>query len=76
MKITLLATGFGVQDIHIFTMEDLDNDNVINMVETVPTYKRSKETLESIQSKVMTENDQFDSYKENKNDNIITFNND
>ena len=64
------------RNIHIFTMEDLDNDNVISMVETVPTYKRSKETLESIQSKVMTENDQFDSYKENKNDNIITFNND
>ncbi len=107
VKITLLATGFGVQDIHvkemdermtkrtieeekrkaeeeereeerrlrregfygkdssakirrkprrniyIFTQENLDNDNIISMVETVPTYQRSKDMLDSIQSKVM-----------------------
>ena len=107
VKITLLATGFGVQDIHvkemdermtkrtieeekrkaeeeekeeerrlrregfygkdssakirrkprrniyIFTQENLDNDNIISMVETVPTYQRSKDMLESIQAKIV-----------------------
>lgn len=66
------------RNIHIFTMEDLDNDNVISMVETIPTFKRSKEMLENIQSKVVADDDQFDTYNGNKNDNenIITFNND
>ena len=66
------------RNIHIFTMEDLDNDNVISMVETVPTFKRSKEMLENIQAKVATDDDQFDTYTGNKNenDNVITFNND
>ncbi len=66
------------RNIHIFTMEDLDNDNVISMVETVPTFKRSKDMLENIQSKVASDNDQFDTYGSNKNenDNVITFNND
>lgn len=66
------------RNIHIFTMEDLDNDNVISMVETVPTFKRSKEMLENIQSKVSTDDDQFDTFSGNKNenDNVITFNND
>ena len=132
VKITLLATGFGVEDIHmkemddrmkkrtieeekrlaeieekeekkrdrreifygkdttlkirrkprrniyIFTMEDLDNDNVISMVETIPTAKRSKETLENIQSKVSAEDSQFENHEglANDNDNVITFNND
>jgi len=120
VKITLLATGFGVQDIHmkemddrmkkrtkeeekrirreefygkettskirrkarrnihIFTMEDLDNDNVISMVETIPTFKRSKEMLENIQSKVASDDDQFDTFggNKNENENVITFNND
>ncbi len=107
VKITLLATGFGVQDIHvkemdermtkrtieeekrkaeeeekeeerrlrregfygkdssakirrkprrniyIFTQENLDNDNIISMVETVPTYQRSKDMLDSIQAKIV-----------------------
>jgi cell division protein FtsZ len=59
-------------------MEDLDNDNVISMVETVPTFKRSKEMLENIQSKVTSDDDQFNSYGGNKNEteNVITFNND
>ena len=66
------------RNIHIFTMEDLDNDNVISMVETVPTYKRSKEMLENIQAKVASDDDQFNSYGGNKNEteNVITFNND
>ena len=36
--------------IFLFHAEDLDNDNVIAKVETTPTYKRTKEILESIQS--------------------------
>ncbi|MBR4923488.1 MAG: cell division protein FtsZ [Bacteroidaceae bacterium] len=66
------------RNIHIFTMEDLDNDNVISMVETVPTFKRSKDMLENIQAKVTSDDDQFNSYAGNKNENenVITFNND
>ena len=37
-------------NIYIFTAEDLDNDNVISAVETTPTYKRTKEILNSIGS--------------------------
>ena len=101
VKITILATGFGVEDIdsdelnnrllardkeqqqrdaekaeqeaerahrretiygpdknhstirrplysYIFKEEDLDNEDVISMVETSPTYKRSKETLRQL----------------------------
>lgn len=36
--------------IYLFHAEDLDNDNVIARVETSPTYKRTKEILESIHS--------------------------
>ena len=110
VKITLLATGFGVQDIHmkemddrmkkrtieeeqrlaeleeqeevkrirrekfydkdssskirrkprrniyLFNPEDLDNDNIISMVETVPTFQRSKDMLDSIQAHIDTDN--------------------
>ena len=66
------------RNIHIFTMEDLDNDNVISMVETVPTFKRSKDMLENIQAKVTSDDAQFNSYAGNKNENenVITSNND
>ena len=36
--------------IYLFHSEDLDNDNVIAKVEDTPTYKRTKEILESINS--------------------------
>ena len=130
VKITLLATGFGVQDIHVkemdermnkrtieeekrkaeeeekeeerrmrregfygkdssakirrkprrniylFTLEDLDNDNVISMVETVPTFQRSKEMLDNIQAKVSVAEDRFEHGENNGNgnDHVITFN--
>lgn len=129
VKITLLATGFGVQDIHvkemddrivkrtieeekrkaeleekeeekrvrreefygkdsstkirrkprrniyIFNVEDLDNDNIISMVETIPTFQRSKVQLDNIQAKITTDNG-FDNTEDghNDNDNVITFN--
>ena len=126
VKITLLATGFGVQDIHvkemdermtkrtieeekrkaeeeekeeerrirregfygkdssakirrkprrniyIFTQENLDNDNIISMVETIPTFQRSKEMLDNIQAK--TSNDEAQIEEELKNESsTITF---
>ena len=128
VKITLLATGFGVQDIHVkemddrivkrtieeekrkaeeeekeeerrirregfygkdssakirrkprrniylFSLEDLDNDNIISMVETVPTFQRSKDMLDRIQTK-NTIDEGFGSMEKetNENENIIHF---
>lgn len=37
--------------LYVFSQEDLDNDDIISMVETIPTYKRTKSELENIQSK-------------------------
>ncbi|MBS5550655.1 MAG: cell division protein FtsZ [Bacteroides sp.] len=37
--------------IYTFSQEDLDNDDIISMVDTTPTYKRSRTELEEIQSK-------------------------
>lgn len=45
----------GNYKIYIFTQKDLDNDDIISMVETTPTYKRSKAVLESIQSRAVAE---------------------
>ena len=128
VKITLLATGFGVQDIHVkemddrivkrtieeekrkaeeeekeeerrirregfygkdssakirrkprrniylFSLEDLDNDNIISMVETVPTFQRSKDMLDSIQTKNTIDAGFGSIEKEtNENENIIHF---
>ena len=36
--------------IYLFRPEDLDNDNVISAVESTPTYKRTREILDSIHS--------------------------
>lgn len=107
VKITLLATGFGIQDIHmkemddrisqrsieeqqrlaeleekeeekrnrrglyynnmgesrskkrrhiyIFSAEDLDNDDIIAMVESTPTYLRNKTTIGKIKAKALQE---------------------
>ena len=45
------------RNIYIFSGEDLDNDDIISMVETIPTYKRGKSVLESIRSKAATTSD-------------------
>lgn len=42
-------------NLYIFTQEDLDNDDVISMVETTPTFQRSKAVLEGIQSRAFME---------------------
>jgi cell division protein FtsZ len=41
--------------VFIFNQDNCDNDNVISMVETTPTWKRSKETLDEIKSKAVGE---------------------
>lgn len=42
-------------NIYVFSMEDLDNDDIISAVEATPTFQRSKAVLESIQSKANME---------------------
>ncbi len=39
--------------IYLFSLDDLDNEEIISMVELTPTYKRSKEILSSIKKKAM-----------------------
>ena len=40
---------------YIFSPDDLNNDDIISMVETTPTYKRTKSELEAIQTKATAE---------------------
>ena len=42
-------------NIFIFEEKDLDNEDIISMVETLPTYKRSKEELNRIKNKNVEE---------------------
>ena len=42
--------------LYIFSQDDLDNEDIISMVETTPTFKRTKTQLENIQSKANTDN--------------------
>jgi len=41
--------------IYLFSLDDLDNEEIISMVELTPTYKRSKETLNEIKNKALGE---------------------
>ncbi len=56
--------------IYLFHAEDLDNDNVIARVETSPTYKRTKEILESIHSLSVGVEPADEADVENQNDEI------
>ena len=57
--------------IYLFHAEDLDNDNVIAKVETSPTYKRTKEILESIHNQsVGVENTEDKTSDEKPNEEI------
>lgn len=118
VKITLLATGFGLQNVpgiselseqqtrekaaieaeekqkegeriemyygsdvssprrrryvHIFRDDELDNDDIISMVETLPTYRRTKEDLNKFSSsKPVTMPTET---PETESDGILTFN--
>ena len=46
-------------NIYIFSNEDLDNDDIISMVETIPTCERSKEILKNIKQKSSIEDMAF-----------------
>ncbi|MBR1711831.1 MAG: cell division protein FtsZ [Alloprevotella sp.] len=37
--------------VYLYTLDDLDNDEIISMVELTPTHKRTKETLKEIKDK-------------------------
>lgn len=64
----------GNYKIYIFTQEDMDNDDIISMVETTPTYKRSKAVLESIQSRAVAEESSMPKLDNNDNGSMtITF---
>lgn len=57
--------------IYLFHAEDLDNDNVIAKVETSPTYKRTKEILESIHNQsVGVENSEDKTSDDKQNEEI------
>ena len=59
---------------YIFSQEDLDNDDIISMVETTPTYKRTKKELESIKSKAaMQETTVQSSDNNNAESTVISF---
>ena len=61
-------------NLYIFSQEDLDNDDIISMVETTPTYKRTKIELKAIQTKAETEEKEIQQKEaENSNSSVITF---
>lgn len=61
-------------NVYIFSPEDLDNDDIISMVETTPTFQRTKTVLESIQSKAVTEEEEHFSNHDTESGNLtITF---
>ena len=120
VKITLLATGFGLQNVpgisemseqqsrekaaiaaeekqkegeriemyygsdvtsprrrryvHIFRDDELDNDDIISMVETLPTYRRTKEDLNKLASAKPAATPSMDTPSEPEPDGILTFN--
>ena len=49
--------------IYLFRTEDLDNENVISAVESTPTYKRTREILDSINSQ--TQEDDSSNHQDN-----------
>ena len=62
------------RNIYLFSPEDLDNDNIISMVETIPTFQRSKDMLDSLQTRISADNgfDPADN-STNEEDNVIHF---
>ncbi|MBR1688363.1 MAG: cell division protein FtsZ [Prevotella sp.] len=60
-------------NIYLFRPEDLDNDDVISAVESTPTYKRTREILESINSQGTEETDEKTDEQANAVPGIISF---
>ena len=71
------ASGFGGKGkskrnhIYLFRADDLDNDDIIAMVDSSPTFKRDKTTLGKIKAKATLE--EIISEEPQSNDGIITF---
>ena len=60
--------------LYVFSQEDLDNEDIISMVETIPTYKRTKSELESIQSKAAMQETPTQTSENNGNESsVISF---
>ena len=59
-------------NVYIFSLEDLDNDDIISSVDTTPTYARTKAILDAIKSKADKENTPAQPKKED-GDLTITF---
>ena len=59
-----------LHNIYIFSSEDLDNDDVISMVETTPTFMRSKVEVDGIRSKAAGAEEA--SVKQDSNNNPMT----
>lgn len=60
--------------LYVFSQEDLDNEDIISMVETIPTYKRTKSELESIQSKAAMQETPAQTTENNGNESsVISF---
>ncbi len=59
---------------YIFTQDDLDNDDVISIVDTTPTYKRSKTVLDNIRQRATAGEMQVQKPQVNENGStMITF---
>ena len=64
--------------LYIFSDDDLNNDDVITMVEDIPSYKRSKEQLENIKRKSAVKDVKVEMPEEDADDeetSMILFNN-
>ena len=62
-----------LHNIYIFSSEDLDNDDVINMVETTPTFMRSKVEVDGIRSKAAGAEEASTKQESNNNPMTISF---
>ena len=60
--------------VHIFRDDELDNDDIISMVETLPTYRRTKEDLNKLASAKPAATPSMDTPSEPEPDGILTFN--
>lgn len=59
---------------YIFTQDDLDNDDVISIVDTTPTYKRSKTVLDNIRQRATASEMQVQKQQANESGStMITF---
>ena len=59
--------------VYHFSEDDIDNDDIISMVETTPTYKRSKEVLSGIRSKATDDSETFQPAGDDGTPAAITF---